>query len=793
MRIYKGSNQEVTVSVAPCGRYQEEIENLSLDFFTIGENSIQFSGDAITLSGKVATVVFQPAQLEMLPDGALRYISTFDYLGDTEIYEMSSEYYIKTPASYVTQHFLTEENLEAYVDSAMTGYTTINVTDELSQHVGEIEDTLDNYETKEDHDIDIQRLNDKFSGYTTTSATQEMYSQLQSEISSGLSGINSALTGYTTTATTNELSENLGNLSGSVEEINSGLTELGYEVSVKQDALVAGKAITISGVTISADVSKEELDRLIQHVPWEGQDGTAALNALTEYEAGTIVYRGTRDNYIQTGTPRRNHYKYRKWCSVLSEWWDLPDERTYLFQLEEENVGNGSPNIIYEKSENRIVIANGPSASIYLGGTNVPLPSTTGQSYYSENTFTYSGISGETYEIRIYVEGYTGITDLKLFVEIEHENTERMDLFIPAYDNVTPCYPTPGTYYRRSDDNTSWELLSDENLEQRVDELENEVSGLTPYEAGYGINISNGIISCTIEPGSESGITSGLCQQMIDDAMNTETARTEATYLKEHQSLEDYYTSAQTETAIENALQGYTSSGATIADINAAMDAETARTEATYLKEHQSLENYYTSAQTDNRISESLGDYYTSAQTNAAISSAVSQYNLSALTDYYTSAQTENAISSALTNYSTTADTLNKIDKPSTNKGNSMQPIYVQSSGEFSTCRVSSYASTRWSTVNVTDNVGASHVGSRIILHDAETDQSNTTLIQKKTNQAGFTVSYPSGGTDHTLATNQHFVVDSDDVQHMKKITQADYNTLVSNNALDPYTLYLIP
>ena len=103
------------------------------------------------------------------------------------------------------------------------------------------------------------------------------------------------------------------------------------------------------------------------------------------------------------------------------------------------------------------------------------------------------------------------------------------------------------------------------------------------------------------------GTTTAETQQLIEAAMAHETARTETTYLKEHQSLADYYTSAQTDSAISEAVeelrQIVDEDGKIIAQ---AFALETARTETTYLKEHQSLADYYTSAQTDSAITNLL-------------------------------------------------------------------------------------------------------------------------------------------------------------------------------------------
>ena len=96
--------------------------------------------------------------------------------------------------------------------------------------------------------------------------------------------------------------------------------------------------------------------------------------------------------------------------------------------------------------------------------------------------------------------------------------------------------------------------------------------------------------------------------------------------------LSAYYTSAQTESAIEEALSGYS----------------------------PDLSAYYTSAQTENAIQEALSGYsvdlsgyYTSAQTESAIEEAIAGYSPD-LSAYYTSAQTQDAIGEAMTAYTPT-------------------------------------------------------------------------------------------------------------------------------------------
>lgn len=114
--------------------------------------------------------------------------------------------------------------------------------------------------------------------------------------------------------------------------------------------------------------------------------------------------------------------------------------------------------------------------------------------------------------------------------------------------------------------------------------------------------------------------TTGDTESRIASAMASETARTESTYLKEHQSLDNYYTKSEVDAEITGATEGlaseqyvndaiaaipsvdlsaYAKTTAVTQDIQTAMAAETARTESTYLKEHQSLDNYYTKSEVD--------------------------------------------------------------------------------------------------------------------------------------------------------------------------------------------------
>lgn len=148
-------------------------------------------------------------------------------------------------------------------------------------------------------------------------------------------------------------------------------------------------------------------------------------------------------------------------------------------------------------------------------------------------------------------------------------------------------------------------------------------------------------------------------------------------------------------------------------------------------------------------------------------------------------------IDSALTDYATTAVTETKLDKPNASIGALSRPIYYNRNSGLTACNTTTLANSRWNGL-VGDQGGNTMVGRYLVFHSTPTDNTTTTQFGKNASKGGFTVFYPTTGTDYTLTTNQHFVVDSDDIVHIKKITQAGYDALVSAGTVDEHTLYLI-
>ena len=155
MKLYKGSIYPIEVAFAPCYCQDKEvaISNLVLHFYTTeGGASIEFSGDSITVSGFVATVVFQPEQLDSLEEGVLRFTSEFNYGGSAIKWSCATNKYLLTPPSYTPIQVVTEDNVQTIVNETISASTAI--TEIAEEKVREV--LGDNYYTSGQTDNAIQ-------------------------------------------------------------------------------------------------------------------------------------------------------------------------------------------------------------------------------------------------------------------------------------------------------------------------------------------------------------------------------------------------------------------------------------------------------------------------------------------------------------------------------------------------------------------------------------------------------------------------------------------------------------
>lgn len=204
--------------------------------------------------------------------------------------------------------------------------------------------------------------------------------------------------------------------------------------------------------------------------------------------------------------------------------------------------------------------------------------------------------------------------------------------YIPGGGGIEPSWFDPADYYTsaQTDERIEIEIekaqFSGKTLEdywtsaQTQTAINNAVSGISVS------GVTKEELDEAIAAETARTETTYLKQQSLEDYATKQWVE-DKHYLTQHQSLDNYYTKAQTDSKIAEAFSAATASGVTRQELNDAIATETARTEQTYVKQ-QSLNNYYTKTEVDSAITEAiseidLSDYYTSGQTDSAIATAV--------------------------------------------------------------------------------------------------------------------------------------------------------------------------
>lgn len=126
-RIYKGSAAELTVPVVP-GCFSAQTDDIVARFYTVGDDSIEFSVSAgtLTVEGDYGTVYFAPEQLEALPDGQLRYTSV---LAGSFAQDWETAYFLLTPKPHTVINFVTTETVQQLVDDTISEEHLVNEED----------------------------------------------------------------------------------------------------------------------------------------------------------------------------------------------------------------------------------------------------------------------------------------------------------------------------------------------------------------------------------------------------------------------------------------------------------------------------------------------------------------------------------------------------------------------------------------------------------------------------------------------------------------------------------------
>ena len=706
--IWKGSNQEISVVLVPrCYKVEGEITDVVINFYTTaGGTSIEFSGDTVTVSGINATVVFQPVQLDILDDGLIRYNVAFNEGGESHVFDLETRYMLKTPNDYEPVDYVTHAEVEGVVDELL-------------------DEKLEDYYTKEQTDSAITAAIEAQSG-TTSAQTQEMITEAMAAETARTEQTylkeHQSLADYYTSAQTDS----------AIETAMAAETARTEQTYLKEYNLPAATTTTLGGIKVGSGLTIDS-------------GGTLSTD-IKEIHFVVVTTGDTRQAaiYEEIRSAITNNYfdasKYRFYASFKYESYnEYTEQEIKLYAWEKSGAGriwfnlligdNQSTRDLQLYSKKWYLHSNGDfyETSAIKKKLQFELTAGTGIEITDDNTINCT-VTGGT--VPVATTGSTGVvkvgsgltvdsagtlanTDITYNLsEMTDEERAAAQAFMSAnrtaynYHIMYHIDGDPGWIYstQYSFDGNSGAIyltfIGRENKKYLYFWTGSSVSKLSEDTFITSLPIATTGNTGMVQVGSgltvdENGVlsaTSAETQQLIEQAMAAETARTEQTYLKEHQSLANYYTSAQTDTAISNAIA-----------------AETARTEQTYLKEHQSLADYYTSAQTNSAIEtaietqsattsaqteeliteamaqetartestylkehQSLEDYYTSAQTNSAIETAMAAETArteqtylkehQSLADYYTSAQTDSAITTSIQTAMTDVVTSTTID-----------------------------------------------------------------------------------------------------------------------------------
>ena len=121
--ILKGSDCEIAVGFSTCRMAVdiEQVENFSCSIYTtVGGAALQKTLEDFEIDGEVGIVHLEWEELDQLDDGAVRYTLNYDFEGDHIVIERSTGYYLKTPVGYTPIDFVSRDEMDSVIISALT-------------------------------------------------------------------------------------------------------------------------------------------------------------------------------------------------------------------------------------------------------------------------------------------------------------------------------------------------------------------------------------------------------------------------------------------------------------------------------------------------------------------------------------------------------------------------------------------------------------------------------------------------------------------------------------------------
>ena len=145
--ITKGGDATVVVPLSTCSQPVDlqAVENLTCSFYTEeGGQAIERELADFVIDGDNGITLLRWQELDQLPDGVIRYTVEYDYEGEHIKIDQYTNYYLKTAPGYIPMDFVSRDEVDAVVASALTSSAGTEVIENIIEEAGYVDEDFVN-------------------------------------------------------------------------------------------------------------------------------------------------------------------------------------------------------------------------------------------------------------------------------------------------------------------------------------------------------------------------------------------------------------------------------------------------------------------------------------------------------------------------------------------------------------------------------------------------------------------------------------------------------------------------
>lgn len=145
--ITKGGDATVVVPLSTCSQPVDlqAVENLTCSFYTEdGGQAIERELADFVIDGDNGITLLRWQELDQLPDGVIKYTVEYDYEGEHIKFDQYTSYYLKTAPGYIPMDFVSRDEVDAVVASAITSSAGTEVIEHVIEEAGYVDEDFVN-------------------------------------------------------------------------------------------------------------------------------------------------------------------------------------------------------------------------------------------------------------------------------------------------------------------------------------------------------------------------------------------------------------------------------------------------------------------------------------------------------------------------------------------------------------------------------------------------------------------------------------------------------------------------